>query len=101
MKSLFLIVAVASLAYGNNPLPNSYLGVDYLNMDNSAGSSYIGCADGGCGGEFGGTISQIGSASPYDIVPGTGISTHFWCVDSQEDFSFGNAGYASVVPLSA
>jgi len=92
---LFLLTGV-SVVYANSPLPissSAYLGLDTLNTSNySAGSSCVSVNGIACGGEFTGTLG-IGTAnsSPVDI--------NFWCVDSQEDFSFGQGGLAQVVAL--
>lgn len=51
-------------------------------MDTPAGSSQMGVG----GGEFEGTIN--------------GYSTLFWCVDDQEEFTFGDSGYGNVTLLS-
>src|ERR1017187_4267963 len=46
-----------------------------------AGSSQMGVG----GGEFAGTVN--------------GYSTLFWCVDDQEEFTFGDSGYGNVILL--
>jgi len=51
-------------------------------IDTPSGSSQLGVG----GGEFAGTIN--------------GYSTLFWCVDDQEEFSFGDSGYGNVTLLS-
>lgn len=50
--------------------------------DTPAGSSQLGVG----GGEFAGTIN--------------GYSTLFWCVDDQEEFTFGDSGYGNVTLLN-
>jgi hypothetical protein len=89
---LFFLVG-ASLAYANSPLPVSYVGLDTLYMGGGFESSGVACFGAGCGGEFSGTITGSNLNSPA-------VLANFWCVDSQEDFSWGDGGYADVVQLS-
>jgi hypothetical protein len=58
------------------------LGRSLVLSDTPAGSSQMGVG----GGEFAGTIN--------------GYSTLFWCVDDQEEFTFGDSGYGNVTLLS-
>ncbi len=92
-----VLLMSASLAYANNPLPTSYLGLDYLTMGPGFDNAAAGCFSAGCGGEFSGTIETVTGTT----ANAPGVLANFWCVDSQEDFSWGNAGYADVVQLSA
>ncbi len=91
----FFLLAGASLAYANTPLPisSSYLGLDTLTTSNySSGSSCVSVNGVACGGEFTGTLGTgVGNNNPVPI--------NFWCVDSQEDFYFGQGGLAQVVAL--
>ncbi len=93
---LFLIGVSAISANANTPLSASYMGVDYISVTGSPGYSFTGCVSIGCGGEFGGVIT----ATQGGLQQGASVAANFWCVDSQEDFSFGNQGYADVVRLS-
>src|ERR1035437_9958760 len=51
-------------------------------INTPSGSSQMGVG----GGEFAGTIN--------------GYSTLFWCVDDQEEFTFGDSGYGNVILLN-
>jgi hypothetical protein len=82
------------VAYANTPLTSGYLGTDYLTMTGWDGS-YTGCGSEGCGGEFGGAITLNGGTQSSNTT-----NTNFWCIDAQEDFSWGNSGYADVVQLT-
>jgi hypothetical protein len=93
--SLFLLGG--SLAYASSPapIPTSYLGLDYLSTSTySSGSTCVTVDNIQCGGEFTG---KLGTGGLSNINP---IAINFWCVDSQEDFSFPQGGLAQVVPLT-
>ena len=91
-----LFLLGVSVAQANVPVPanGGYLGIDYIQMLGANGTT--GCFSQGCGGEFSGTITVAGQG-PSGLAGA--ITTNFWCVDFQEDFSYGAAGYADVVPL--
>jgi len=80
---LALVGATSIALAAPAPLPNSpsYIGIDQTISLNS----YIAAAGAG-GGQFDGTVNSF--------------ETSFWCVDSQESFSFGNTGLADIVQLS-
>jgi len=89
----FFLLTGTSLAYANSPISSSYLGLDTLTTSNySSGSSCVTVSGIACGGEFTGTLG-IGTGN-VNQVP-----INFWCVDSQEDFTFSQAGLAQVVAL--
>jgi hypothetical protein len=105
---IVFMASVASVAYATDPLAGdgastlstAYLGTDYLDMTGSP-SYLIGCGSLGCGGEFQGMIDTNGTTSnPTPPFSSSFISANFFCVDSQEDFSWGTQGYADVVPLA-
>ena len=85
--SLFVIGSISAWA-SPAPLPNlSYTGNDrYIQLN-----SYIAAAGEG-GGQFAGTVAYQNQSSPW--------STSFWCVDDQQNFRFGNQGFANVTLLS-
>ena len=100
MKSFITMLAffaTATIVYGNTPLPNAYIGVDYLAMT-GWDASYSACGSAGCGGEFGGVMNTTANGV---IDSSRSIQTNFWCIDAQEDFYWGDSGYANVTPLSS
>ena len=85
MKSTLIIFALtvsATVAFADPaPITSSSdigLGRSLVLSNTPAGSSQMGVG----GGEFAGTIN--------------GYSTLFWCVDDQEEFTFGDSGYGNV-----
>lgn len=91
-----LFLLGVSVAQANVPLPanGAYLGIDYIQV--LGANSTTGCFSLGCGGEFSGTITLAGQG-PAALA--NAVTTNFWCVDFQEDFNYGDGGYADVVQL--
>lgn len=91
----FVLLISGSAAYANVPAPisSAYLGLDTLDTSSySSGSSCVSVNGIACGGEFTGTLGTgINNVNP--------VAINFWCVDSQEDFYFGQSGLAQVVTL--
>jgi hypothetical protein len=86
LSPIFLTLTLATTAAFADPAPISNpndigLARSLVLIKTPAGSSQMGVG----GGEFAGTIN--------------GDSTLFWCVDDQEEFSFGNSGYGNVTLL--
>jgi hypothetical protein len=84
---MFLTLTVtATVAFADPaPITNSSdigLAQSLVLIDTPSGSSQMGVG----GGEFAGTVN--------------GYSTLFWCVDDQEEFTFGDSGYGNVILLS-
>ena len=87
------LTAGVSLALASNPvLPGAYLGTQYLTI-NGWENAGAGCDANGCGGEFSGTVTHSNNGLSPQL-------SNFWCVDAQEDVSFGDAGYANFVSLA-
>ena len=86
LSLIFLTLTVAATVVLADPAPISNpndigLARSLVLIDTPAGSSQLGVG----GGEFAGTIN--------------GDSTLFWCVDDQEEFTFGDSGYGNVTLL--
>jgi hypothetical protein len=86
LSPIFLTLTVAATVVLADPAPISNpndlgLARSLVLIDTPAGSSQLGVG----GGEFAGTIN--------------GDSTLFWCVDDQEEFTFGDSGYGNVTLL--
>ena len=84
---MFLTLTVTATVALADPAPitsSSDIGLarSLVLSDTPSGSSQMGVG----GGEFAGTIN--------------GYSTLFWCVDDQEEFTFGDSGYGNVTLLS-
>src|ERR1700733_13496701 len=107
-KAMFLGVASACIAHASLALPNSsYLGINETvsipgNLPLTTNGYNLGYVTAGGGGEFLGTITNTGAASP------TTAQVAFWCVDDQLGFdpltgtvTTANTNSADVVLLSA
>src|SRR5271167_2620245 len=84
---IFLTLAVPATILMADPAPLSNpndlgLARNLVLNNTPAGSSQLGVG----GGEFSGTVN--------------GDTTLFWCVDDQEEFSFGDSGFGNVTLLS-
>jgi hypothetical protein len=84
---MFLTLTVTAAVAFADPAPitsSSDIGLarSLVLSDTPAGSSQMGVG----GGEFAGTVN--------------GYSTLYWCVDDQEEFTFGDSGYGNVTLLS-
>jgi hypothetical protein len=99
-----LLLIGASFAHANTPLSSgSSIGLGYLVTGGWSSVYGVACSN-GCGGQFGATLQPVTptypSVAPYTAT-GTPSPVDIFCVDSQESFGPGAAGYAFVTPVSS